>query len=111
MQDDLKSISEELDKFNSESAKIVKQNHEFCIIGKNGHNFGCYKNEKDAINRLKHVVKQQFDMGEKTEAYVKKVGPPDKPYCVITEQTGKNMGCYKTKKEAEDRLVQIKRFA
>lgn len=47
----------------------------------------------------------------KTEAFVKKVGPPNKPWCVITEQTGKNMGCYSTKKEAENRLEFIKRFA
>lgn len=47
----------------------------------------------------------------KTEAFVKKVGPSDRPWCVITEQTGKNMGCYPTKKEAEDRLAQIHQFS
>ncbi len=31
-------------------------------------------------------------------------------YCVITHQTGKNMGCYKTMKEAVKRLKQIKYF-
>ena len=32
-------------------------------------------------------------------------------WCVYSHQTGKNFGCYKSKKEAEDRLKQIKRFS
>lgn len=63
--DDLNSISEELDKFNT----------------------------------------------QKTEAFVKKVGPPGKEWCVVSERTGKKLACYPTKKEAEDRLEFIKRFA
>jgi hypothetical protein len=65
MQDDLKSISEELDKFDA----------------------------------------------QKAEAFVKKVGPPGKEWCVVSERTGKKLACYPTKKEAEDRLEFIKRFA
>jgi hypothetical protein len=47
----------------------------------------------------------------KTEAFVKKVGPPGKEWCVVSERTGKKLACYPTKKEAENRLEFIKRFA
>lgn len=39
--------------------------------------------------------------------YLKKVGGE---WCVFSHQTGKNFGCYPTKREAEERLEQIKRF-
>ena len=35
----------------------------------------------------------------------------DGEYCVITEETGRNMGCYPTKELAEIRLRQIERFS
>jgi len=46
---------------------------------------------------------------EQTKAFIRKNDKGE--WCVITEQTGKNMGCYKNKKDAENRLEQIKRFA
>lgn len=42
--------------------------------------------------------------------YIRQDGPSDKPYCVYGE-SGRNMGCYPTRGEAEDRLEQIERFA
>jgi len=56
-------------------------------------------------------ISSELDKFNKSEAFVKKVGPSDRPWCVITEQTGKNMGCYPTKKEAEDRLQELHKFS
>jgi len=39
------------------------------------------------------------------QEFVKKVG---NKYCVISHRTGKSLGCYKTKKEAEKRLAQLR---
>jgi len=43
-------------------------------------------------------------------AIIRKDGPKDRPYCVYSETTGRNFGCYKTKQEAEKRLAQLERF-
>lgn len=47
----------------------------------------------------------------KTEAHILKNGPSDTPYCVYSKTTNRKFGCYKTMKEAHDRLVQIERFS
>ena len=44
------------------------------------------------------------------KAFIRKDGPAETPYCVYSETSGKKFGCYKTKKEAEDRLAQMKKF-
>jgi len=46
----------------------------------------------------------------KSIGVIRKDGPSDKPYCVYSKKTGRNFGCYKTKKEAEKRLSQIEMF-
>lgn len=43
-----------------------------------------------------------------TEAEARDVVKKGNKWCVISEQTGKSFGCYKTKKEANKRLRQIK---
>jgi SPP1 gp7 family putative phage head morphogenesis protein len=43
----------------------------------------------------------------KITEFIKKIGDE---WCVFSHQTGKNFGCYKSKKEAEDRLAQISKF-
>lgn len=43
-------------------------------------------------------------------SYIKKT-PGKKEWCVFSHQTGKNFGCYPTKKEAEARLAQIHKFS
>jgi hypothetical protein len=37
--------------------------------------------------------------------------PRGDEFCVISHQTGKNFGCYKTEKEAEERLKEIRGFS
>lgn len=43
-------------------------------------------------------------------AVIRKDGPSNKPYCVYSERTGRNFGCYKTRREAEKRLAQLEKF-
>lgn len=61
---------------------------------------------KDDLNSISREL-ERF----KTESFIRKDGPTDKPFCVYTHQTGRNMGCYKTKKEAENRLKEIHQFS
>lgn len=44
---------------------------------------------------------------ETATAIIRKDGPASKPYCVYSEKTGRNFGCYSTRKGAEKRLRQI----
>ena len=44
-----------------------------------------------------------------TKAVIRKDGSKSKPYCIYSE-SGKNLGCYATRKGAEDRLKQIEMF-
>jgi hypothetical protein len=43
---------------------------------------------------------------EKTDAVIRKDGPKSKPFCIYSK-TGKNLGCYPSRKQAEERLKQI----
>lgn len=45
-----------------------------------------------------------------TTAVIRKDGPASKPYCVYSEKTGRNFGCYSTREGAEKRLKQIEVF-
>lgn len=47
---------------------------------------------------------------EITTAIIRNDGPKSKPYCVYSEKTGRKFGCYPTRKQAEERLTQIKMF-
>lgn len=47
---------------------------------------------------------------EATTAVIRKDGPKSKPFCVYSEKTGRNFGCYPTKKGAEKRLAEIEKF-
>lgn len=47
---------------------------------------------------------------EKTESVIRKNGPANKPFCIYSK-TGKNLGCYPTRKQAEKRLAQIHKFS
>jgi hypothetical protein len=44
---------------------------------------------------------------ESLNEYIKKEGGE---YCVYSHQTGKNFGCYKSRKSAENRLKQMAKF-
>ncbi len=48
---------------------------------------------------------------EKNEsmAVIRKDGSSSKPYCIYSK-TGRKLGCYQTKKQAEERLAQIEKF-
>jgi len=54
---------------------------------------------------LKNSIADLF----KSKATIRKDGTASKPYCVYS-MSGKNMGCYKTRKGAEKRLAQIEMF-
>lgn len=43
---------------------------------------------------------------ESTSAVIRKDGTTNKPYCIYSK-TGKSLGCYPSKKAAEDRLKEI----
>lgn len=45
----------------------------------------------------------------RSQGIIRKDGSDDKPYCIYSK-TGKKLGCYRTKKEAKDRLSQIEMF-
>jgi hypothetical protein len=45
-----------------------------------------------------------------SKAFIRKDGDKSKPYCVYSEQSGKNFGCYSTREGAEERLKEIKMF-
>ncbi len=42
-------------------------------------------------------------------AVIRKDGPSSKPYCIYSKG-GKKLGCYSSKKKAQDRLTQIEQF-
>lgn len=55
-------------------------------------------------------VPEAISLASMQTAELKVVEEIDGEYCVITEDTGRNMGCYPTKELAEIRLRQIERF-
>jgi hypothetical protein len=57
------------------------------------------------------VVPEAISLASMQSAELKVVEEIDGEYCVITEETGRNMGCYPTKELAEIRLRQIMRFS
>ncbi len=59
-------------------------------------------------NKIFESINKTFNQ---VKAIIRKDGGSDKPYCVYSETTGKGFGCYKTKKEAENRLAQIHKFS
>lgn len=58
----------------------------------------------DDIESLRRVL----DLKKLSKKYIKK---ENDEFCVYSHQTGKKMGCYPTKEEAEKRLEQISRFS
>lgn len=44
-----------------------------------------------------------------SKAVIRKDGTKSKPFCIYSEK-GKKLGCYSTRKQAEDRLAQIEMF-
>lgn len=46
---------------------------------------------------------------ESATAVIRKDGTASKPYCIYSE-TGKGLGCYPSKKAAQDRLKEIEMF-
>lgn len=46
---------------------------------------------------------------DKATAVIRKDGGKSRPYCIYSK-TGKKLGCYPTKKQAEKRLSQIEMF-
>ncbi len=57
---------------------------------------------KELDNATKSIV-------DKTTAVIRKSGPPNKPYCVHSK-TGKKLGCFPSRKQAQERLAQIEFF-
>jgi hypothetical protein len=62
--------------------------------------------EEDEL-RNKSEKPGDFEIVEEVDKFIEM---RDGKYCVISHQTGKNFGCYKTKALAEKRLSQIARF-
>ena len=60
------------------------------------------------VNETPEVVTEDDEDKEYGDKVIKKVGDQ---FCVITEQTGRNMGCYPTRELAQRRLDQISRFS
>jgi len=58
----------------------------------------------------KELQKATERMAELATAVIRKDGPPSKPYCVYSEKTGRNFGCYPSKKQAQKRLAEIEKF-
>ena len=56
-------------------------------------------------------VPEAIRLASMQSAELKIIQEIDGEYCVITEETGRNMGCYPTKELAEIRLRQIERFS
>ena len=56
------------------------------------------------------IVPNAISQAGRSNAEFKIVREIDGEYCVITEETGRNMGCYPTRELAEIRLRQIERF-
>ena len=56
-------------------------------------------------------VPEAISLASMQSAELKVVQEIDGEFCVITEETGRNMGCYPTKELAEIRLRQIMRFS
>ena len=56
-------------------------------------------------------VPEAISLASMQSVELKVVEEIDGEYCVITEETGRNMGCYPTKEIAEIRLRQIERFS
>ncbi len=64
--------------------------------------------EQDELrNKGELETKGDLEVVEEVDKFIEK---RDGKYCVISHQTGKNFGCYKTKLLAEKRLAQIARF-
>jgi hypothetical protein len=56
-------------------------------------------------------VPEAISLASMQSAELKVVQEIDGEFCVITEETGRNMGCYPTRELADIRLRQIERFA
>jgi len=74
-----------------------------------------YKYYLDKEEILKRGERSVTDWNEellealKTDAVIRKDGPDSKPFCIYSK-TGKKLGCYSSRKQAEDRLKQIEQF-
>lgn len=75
------------------------------------------KNVTPALEQPAQEQEVEVDIDDELEAQedntkeFKVVQEIDGEYCVITEETGKNMGCYPTRELANARLRQIERFS
>lgn len=58
---------------------------------------------------VEKFLKAIHDAMDSVNAVIRKNGPKSKPYCIYSK-TGKNLGCYPTRKQAEDRLKEIETF-
>ncbi len=60
----------------------------------------------DWNDNLRQAAQRAADLAK---AYIRKDGPSDKPYCVYGD-SGRSMGCYPSRKQAEERLAQVEMF-
>lgn len=67
---------------------------------------GVEKSE-DSQNLVTEFV-EDLEILETTEKYIKQVG---NKWCIYSHETGKNLGCFKSKAEAQARLDRMKRFS
>ncbi len=59
----------------------------------------------------KEIMRATDRLAEAAAAVIRKDGKKkSKPYCVYSEKTGRNFGCYATRKQAEERIAQMKEF-
>lgn len=63
------------------------------------------KKESKFFTELAEALKQVIK--DFAKSHILKNGPKSKPYCVYSKRTGKNFGCYKSRKDAEKRLINI----
>jgi hypothetical protein len=52
---------------------------------------------------------EELQKAMKATAVIRKYGSKSKPYCIYSK-SGKKLGCYPTRKQAEKRLAQIEMF-
>lgn len=60
-------------------------------------------------NFLKAIKDQFLKIKDRTRAFIRKDGPKSKPWCVYSK-SGRNLGCFNSKKKAQERLRQIEFF-
>lgn len=58
---------------------------------------------------IKAIKDQLSKTKNKVKAFIRKDGPKSKPWCVYSK-SGRNMGCFPSKKKAQERLRQIEFF-